>query len=70
MQYLATLTPPLLLVAVLVTALPRQAHGLRIMTLILGFILARDGMTRYGLWEFGTVERSGGHGVVSELPVL
>lgn len=70
MQYLAALTPPLLLVAVLVTALPRRAHGLRIMTLILGFILARDGMTRYGLWEFGTVERSGGHGVLSELPVL
>lgn len=70
MQYLAALTPPLLLIAVLVMALPRRSHGLRIMTLILGFILARDAMTRYGLWEFGTVDRPGGTGVLSDLPVL
>ncbi|WP_277245231.1 CPBP family intramembrane glutamic endopeptidase [Micrococcus terreus] len=70
MQYLTAVTPALLLVAVLVMLLPRRSHGLRIMTLILGFILARDSMTRHGLWEFGTEQRSGGPGVLAELPVL
>lgn len=70
MQYLLAVTPPLLLVAVLVLTLPRSAHGLRIMILVLGFVLARDSMTRYGLWEFGTVEASGRTGALAELPVL
>lgn len=56
MSYLLTVTPGIILVAVIVMLLPRQAHGVRILVLILGFIFARDAMTPHGLWEFGTVD--------------
>lgn len=55
MAYLLTVLPGLLLVGVVVALLPRQAHGVRILMLILGFIFARDAMTSHGLWEFGMV---------------
>lgn len=62
MSYLLTVTPGILLVALVVALLPRQAHGVRILTLVLGFIFARDAMTTHGLWEFGVVGGSGGSG--------
>lgn len=55
MDYLLTVLPGVLLVGVVVALLPRDAHGVRILMLILGFIFARDAMTAHGLWEFGTV---------------
>jgi uncharacterized protein len=56
MSYLLTVTPGLILVAITVMLIPRQAHGVRILMLILGFIFARDAMTTHGLWEFGVAE--------------
>jgi uncharacterized protein len=58
MSYLLTVTPGIILVALIVMLLPRQTHGVRILMLILGFIFARDAMTSHGLWEFGIVESS------------
>ena len=55
MAYLLTVLPAVVLVGIVVALLPRQAHGVRIMMLILGFIVARDAMTAQGLWEFGAV---------------
>lgn len=54
MAYLLTVLPGVLLIGVVVALLPRHAHGVRILMLILGFIFARDAMTVHGLWEFGT----------------
>ncbi|MEV4902827.1 CPBP family intramembrane glutamic endopeptidase [Citricoccus sp. NPDC055426] len=59
MAYLLTVLPGILLVGVVVALLPRQAHGVRILMLILGFIFARDAMTSHGLWEFGMVGSDG-----------
>ncbi|MEO9247650.1 CPBP family intramembrane glutamic endopeptidase [Citricoccus nitrophenolicus] len=55
MAFLLTVLPAVVLVGIVVALLPRQAHGVRIMMLILGFIVARDAMTAQGLWEFGVV---------------
>lgn len=62
MAYLLTVLPGILLVGVVVALLPRQAHGVRILMLILGFIFARDAMTSHGLWEFGMVGSDGSGG--------
>ncbi|MDI3331536.1 MAG: CPBP family intramembrane metalloprotease [Micrococcus sp.] len=71
MSYLLTVTPGIILVAIIVMLLPRQAHGVRILTLILGFIFARDAMTSHGLWEFGIVESgSAPERTATELPRL
>lgn len=56
MSYLLTVTPGIILVSVVVMLLPRQAHGVRVLVLILGFIFARDAMTSHGLWKFGTTD--------------
>lgn len=62
MAYLLTVLPGVLLVGVVVALLPRQAHGVRILMLILGFIFARDAMTSHGLWQFGVVGSDVGSG--------
>lgn len=59
MAYLLTVLPGVLLIGIVVALLPRQAHGVRILTLILGFIFARDAMSAQGLWQFGAVDREG-----------
>ncbi len=56
MSYLLTVLPGIVLVAIIVMLLPRQAHGVRVLMLILGFIFARDAMTSHGLWEFGIAD--------------
>lgn len=43
-SYVLTVTPGIVLVAIVILVLPRQARGVRIMMLILGFIFARDAM--------------------------
>ncbi|NUL49440.1 CPBP family intramembrane metalloprotease [Cellulosimicrobium funkei] len=58
--YLLTVLPAVVLVGIVVALLPRQAHGVRIMMLILGFIVARDAMTAQRLWEFGVVGGTAG----------
>jgi uncharacterized protein len=55
MAYLLTVLPGIVLVGIVVALLPRQAHGVRILMLVLGFVFARDAMSTHGLWEFGTV---------------
>ena len=71
MSYLLTVTPGIILVALIVLLLPRQAHGVRILILILGFIFARDAMTTHGLWEFGTADSDSASGPTAfELPRL
>jgi uncharacterized protein len=55
MAYLLTVLPGLVLVTIVVALLPRQAHGVRILMLVMGFVFARDAMSAHGLWEFGVV---------------
>lgn len=55
LAYLLTVLPGVALVGVVVALLPRQAHGARILMLILGFIFTRDALSTQGLWEFGVV---------------
>ncbi|WP_313823806.1 CPBP family intramembrane glutamic endopeptidase [Citricoccus sp.] len=70
--YLLTVLPGLLLVGIIVALLPRQAHGVRILMLVLGFVFVRDAMSPHGLWTFGMVGPSGTSTVSDEfeLPVL
>lgn len=56
--YLLTVLPGVLLVGIIVALLPRQAHGVRILMLVLGFIFVRDAMSPHGLWTFGVVAQS------------
>ncbi|QCU77496.1 CPBP family intramembrane metalloprotease [Citricoccus sp. SGAir0253] len=60
--YLLTVTPGLVLIGIIAALLPRQAHGVRILVLVLGFVFARDAMTTHGLWEMGVVGREAGGG--------
>lgn len=56
-QYLLAITPPFLVCAALLLALPRQAVApapvplLRVLVHILFFVLARDAMTAHGYWQ-------------------
>ncbi len=70
--YLLTVLPGLLMVGIIVVLLPRQAHGVRILMLVLGFVFVRDAMSPHGLWTFGMVGPSGTSTVSDEfeLPVL
>ncbi|MGW9551522.1 CPBP family glutamic-type intramembrane protease [Citricoccus zhacaiensis] len=76
--YLLTVLPGVVLIGIIVALLPRQAHGVRILMLVLGFIFVRDAMSPHGLWTFGMVGTSGTAGPSGtsssadsfELPVL
>lgn len=52
-SYLIHLAPGMALLGALFALLPRSQKGLRIATLLLLFILLRDGMTREGFWAVG-----------------
>lgn len=70
-SYLLAVSPGLLLVAVIVALLPRRAHGVRILVLILGLIFARDALAAHSLMEFGVASAGSSSATAGlDLPAL